>query len=182
MPAASSSPSRPSSISSRQACGSTLMPTPSGFSSATLSKMRQGTPIWWRLSASVSPPIPPPAIRTVIIDVPCQSGSRWAIGKAGLRCTLKFHKGPIDQTTHRPTTSSEDVMSKPAREFFSPQTLPPPVGYSQIAKINKGALVYIAGQVASDTSGKLVGEGNFEAQVEQVFRNLKTAVEAAGGT
>ena len=33
-------------------------------------------------------------------------------------------------------------MSKPAREFFSPQTLPPPVGYSQIAKINKGALVF----------------------------------------
>lgn len=73
-------------------------------------------------------------------------------------------------------------MSKPAREFFSPQALPPPVGYSQIAKINKGALVYIAGQVASDAAGKLVGEGNFEAQVEQVFRNLKAAVEASGGT
>ncbi len=72
-------------------------------------------------------------------------------------------------------------MSKPAREFFSPQTLPPPVGYSQIVKINKGTLVYIAGQVASDAAGKMVGEGNFEAQVEQVFRNLKAAVEAAGG-
>ncbi len=72
-------------------------------------------------------------------------------------------------------------MSKPAREFFSPQTLPPPVGYSQIVKINKGTLVYIAGQVASDAAGKLVGEGNFEAQAEQVFRNLKIAVEAAGG-
>jgi enamine deaminase RidA (YjgF/YER057c/UK114 family) len=28
----------------------------------------------------------------------------------------------------------------------------------------------------------VVGEGDFEAQVEQVFRNLKIAVEAAGGT
>ena len=73
-------------------------------------------------------------------------------------------------------------MAKPAREFFSPQTLPPPVGYSQIAKVNKGAMVYIAGQVASDASGKLVGEGNFEAQVEQVFKNLEIAMEAAGGT
>jgi len=72
-------------------------------------------------------------------------------------------------------------MSKPARELFSPQTLPPPAGYSHIAKINKGALVYIAGQIAMDASGKLVGEGNFEAQSEQVFRNIKTAVEAAGG-
>ena len=72
-------------------------------------------------------------------------------------------------------------MSKPARELFSPQSLSAPAGYSHIAKINKGALVYIAGQIAMDASGKLVGEGNFEAQVEQVFRNLKIAVEAAGG-
>ena len=34
----------------------------------------------------------------------------------------------------------------------------------------------------SDASGKLVGEGDFEAQVEQIFANLKIAVEAAGGT
>ena len=45
-----------------------------------------------------------------------------------------------------------------------------------------GTLVYIAGQVSADTSGELVGEGNLEAQAEQVFDNLKAAVEAAGGT
>jgi enamine deaminase RidA (YjgF/YER057c/UK114 family) len=58
----------------------------------------------------------------------------------------------------------------------------PPAGYSHIAKVNRGTIVYLAGQVSSDASGKLVGEGNFEAQVEQVFGNLKIAVEAAGGT
>jgi enamine deaminase RidA (YjgF/YER057c/UK114 family) len=68
------------------------------------------------------------------------------------------------------------------KEIFSPATLPPPVGYSHIAKVNKGTMIYLAGQVSSDASGKLVGEGNFEAQAEQVFRNLKIAVEAAGGT
>ena len=67
-------------------------------------------------------------------------------------------------------------------EFFSPATLPPPIGYSHIAKVNKGTLIYLAGQVSSDASGKLVGEGDFEAQAEQVFRNLKIAVEAAGGS
>jgi enamine deaminase RidA (YjgF/YER057c/UK114 family) len=66
------------------------------------------------------------------------------------------------------------------REIFSPATLPPPVGYSHIAKVSRGTLVYVAGQVSSDASGRLVGEGNFEAQVEQVFRNLKLALEAAG--
>ena len=69
-----------------------------------------------------------------------------------------------------------------SKEFLTPASLPPPVGYSHIAKISKGTLVYIAGQISSDASGNLVGEGDFEAQVGQVFRNLKLAVEAAGGT
>ena len=69
-----------------------------------------------------------------------------------------------------------------AKEIFSPATLPPPTGYSHIAKVSKGTLVYIAGQVSSDASGKLVGEGNFEAQAERVFANVKLAVEAAGAT
>jgi enamine deaminase RidA (YjgF/YER057c/UK114 family) len=73
-------------------------------------------------------------------------------------------------------------MAKPSKEFSSPKTLIPPAGYSHIAKVNRGTIVYLAGQVASDASGKLVGEGNFEAQAEQVFRNLRIAVEAAGGT
>jgi enamine deaminase RidA (YjgF/YER057c/UK114 family) len=73
-------------------------------------------------------------------------------------------------------------MSKPSKEFINPKTLLSPRGYSHVAKVNKGTIVYIAGQVSCDASGKLVGEGDFEAQVEQVFRNLKLAVEAAGGT
>ena len=69
-----------------------------------------------------------------------------------------------------------------SKEIFSPATLPPPTGYSHIAKVNNGTLVYIAGQVSSDASGKLVGEGNFEAQVEQVYKNVKLALQAAGAT
>ena len=73
-------------------------------------------------------------------------------------------------------------MSKPSKEFLSPKALMPPAGYSHIAKVNGGTIVYLAGQVSGDASGNLIGEGNFEAQVEQVFHNLKIAVEAAGGT
>lgn len=69
-----------------------------------------------------------------------------------------------------------------SKEIFSPATLPPPTGYSHVAKVNKGTMVYIAGQVSSDASGALVGAGNFEAQVEQVFKNVKLALEAAGAT
>lgn len=74
-------------------------------------------------------------------------------------------------------------MSKPSKEFINPKSLiaPGPAGYSHVAKVNRGSIVYISGQVPSDASGKIIGEGDFEAQVEQVFANIKTAVEAAGG-
>ncbi len=48
--------------------------------------------------------------------------------------------------------------------------------------MTKGKIVLIAGQVAHDADGKLVGEGDFRAQVEQIFKNLDAAVRAAGGT
>ena len=53
-------------------------------------------------------------------------------------------------------------------------------GYSQIAEITSGKLILIAGQVPHDASDKMVGEGDFEAQVHQVFKNLGLALEAAG--
>ena len=73
-------------------------------------------------------------------------------------------------------------MSKPDREYLVPSGSPQVKGYSQVVKINKGTLVYLAGQTPNDVSDNVVGEGDFGAQCEQVFRNIKTAVEAAGGT
>jgi enamine deaminase RidA (YjgF/YER057c/UK114 family) len=58
----------------------------------------------------------------------------------------------------------------------------PTAGYSQVAAIESGLLVYVAGQVPFDKAGNLVGEGDVLVQAEQVFRNLKAAVEAAGGS
>jgi enamine deaminase RidA (YjgF/YER057c/UK114 family) len=75
------------------------------------------------------------------------------------------------------------IMSKPSKEFINPKTLIAPAAavYSHVAKVKRGAIVYISGQVPSDASGKIIGEGDFEAQLEQVFANLNIAVEAAGG-
>ena len=55
-------------------------------------------------------------------------------------------------------------------------------GYSQIAEVTGGKLVLIAGQVPHDIDDQMVGEGNFRAQVEQVFRNRDSALKAAGGS
>jgi enamine deaminase RidA (YjgF/YER057c/UK114 family) len=67
------------------------------------------------------------------------------------------------------------------RVFSSPQ-LPKPVGYSHLGEITSGKMIYIAGQVAMDAAGSIVGKGDYKAQLQQVFSNLKTAVEAAGGS
>jgi enamine deaminase RidA (YjgF/YER057c/UK114 family) len=67
--------------------------------------------------------------------------------------------------------------------LFNPETLfVPTAGYSQVAEIRSGTLVYIAGQVPFDKSANLVGRDDFLAQAEQVFRNIKAAVEAVGGS
>ena len=67
------------------------------------------------------------------------------------------------------------------RVFSSPQ-LPKPVGYSHLGEVTSGKMIYIAGQVAMDAAGSIVGKGDYKAQLQQVFSNLKTAVEAAGGS
>jgi len=66
--------------------------------------------------------------------------------------------------------------------FVKSDTLPPAPGYSQAAVVTRGRLIYIAGQVALDHSGQLVGAGDFRAQVKQTFENLKAALAANGAT
>ena len=74
-------------------------------------------------------------------------------------------------------------MSNPAAFQLSiPATMPKSIGYSQLAIVESGKLVFIAGQVALDTSGNLVGENDIRAQLQQVFENLNAALTAAGGT
>jgi enamine deaminase RidA (YjgF/YER057c/UK114 family) len=65
-------------------------------------------------------------------------------------------------------------------QFLTPETLAPTPGYAQVVKVTGGQTIYIAGQVALDTSRNLVGRGDFRAQAQQVFENLKAALAAAG--
>lgn len=67
-------------------------------------------------------------------------------------------------------------------QLLIPNTMPKPTGYSQLAVVTGGMVVFTAGQVALDKSGNVVGKDDFKAQIQQVFENLKAAVEAAGGT
>ncbi|MEE2663416.1 MAG: RidA family protein [Myxococcota bacterium] len=55
--------------------------------------------------------------------------------------------------------------------------------FSQIVTSSGGGrIAFIAGQGAFDADFNLVGPGDLYAQVVQAFRNLRTAVEAIGGS
>lgn len=59
-----------------------------------------------------------------------------------------------------------------------------PMGhFSQAIAIEaKGKLVFISGMTARRPDGSIAGIGDVEAQTRQVCENIKSAVEAAGGT
>jgi 2-iminobutanoate/2-iminopropanoate deaminase len=52
-------------------------------------------------------------------------------------------------------------------------------GYSHAAK--SGNTLYVAGQVARDIKGELVGKGDFQAQARQAYTNLKNILQEVGG-
>jgi enamine deaminase RidA (YjgF/YER057c/UK114 family) len=64
--------------------------------------------------------------------------------------------------------------------LFNPQTIHKPFGYSHVAEVTGGKLIYLSGQVAFDVDGNLVGKDDFEAQLRQVFANLSAALGAVG--
>ncbi|MGH7828559.1 MAG: RidA family protein [Candidatus Binatia bacterium] len=68
-----------------------------------------------------------------------------------------------------------------AVELLNPAGLEKPVGYSHVARITAGQLVFVAGQAPFDAGGAVVGKGDFVAQFRRVMANLKLAVEGAGG-
>jgi enamine deaminase RidA (YjgF/YER057c/UK114 family) len=57
-----------------------------------------------------------------------------------------------------------------------------PGGYSQVVEVRGGRTLYISGQIALDSSGQVVGSGDFTPQIKQVFVNLKARLDEAGAS
>ena len=57
-----------------------------------------------------------------------------------------------------------------------------PLGFSHVVEARGGRTLYIAGQIALDKDGNLVGRGDFRAQIKQVFENLKARLEEGGAS
>jgi len=69
----------------------------------------------------------------------------------------------------------------PEIQIYSPDSLGKPLGqYSQITRVRASEFLFIAGQLATDRAGKLVGADDFDAQCVQVFANIEAALASAG--
>ena len=73
------------------------------------------------------------------------------------------------------------AFAGPQVKRTNPPALSTPTGYSHVVEVTGPAkMVYIAGQIAFDKDGKVVGAGDMKAQTEQVFKNLEAALASAG--
>ncbi|MFI1732785.1 RidA family protein [Streptomyces acidicola] len=66
-------------------------------------------------------------------------------------------------------------------ERINPPDLSPPTGFSHAVVATGSRVVFLAGQTALDTDGKIVGD-TLPEQFERALTGLLTALKAAGGT
>jgi enamine deaminase RidA (YjgF/YER057c/UK114 family) len=72
-------------------------------------------------------------------------------------------------------------MPRATEHHIAPAGLAPGNGYSHVVAAT-GRIVAVAGQVALDADGNLVGAGEPEAQVRQIFENIGRALAAVGAS
>jgi enamine deaminase RidA (YjgF/YER057c/UK114 family) len=67
------------------------------------------------------------------------------------------------------------------KQHVNPVSWQEKFGYSQGCRVDEAQrLLFVAGQIALDADGEVVGAGDFEAQARQVFRNIGRVLEQAG--
>ena len=67
------------------------------------------------------------------------------------------------------------------KEIIRPEGAIHPLPWPYSHGVRVGDTLYIAGQVALDEELRIVGPGDAREQARQVWRNIATVVEAAGG-
>jgi enamine deaminase RidA (YjgF/YER057c/UK114 family) len=78
------------------------------------------------------------------------------------------------------TMKSEEHMAADI-QIYNPRELGTPMGqYTHVTRVRASEFLFIAGMLAGDAKGDIVGEGDFDAQAAQVFNNIESALRSAG--
>ena len=61
---------------------------------------------------------------------------------------------------------------------INPEGMTQPTSYSHV--VRHGNLLFLAGQVSTDTEGNVIGEGDMASQVRQVLENMQRVLKSQG--
>jgi enamine deaminase RidA (YjgF/YER057c/UK114 family) len=76
----------------------------------------------------------------------------------------------------------EEFMSAELN-IYNPDELGPPMGqYTHVTRVKASEFLFIAGMLSGDAAGNVIGDGDFDAQTAQVFRNVEAALKSAGAS
>lgn len=69
----------------------------------------------------------------------------------------------------------------PDLKIYNPESLGAPLGqYMHVTRVKASEFLFLAGMLAADRDGNIVGELDFNAQCVQVFANIEAALQAEG--
>lgn len=68
------------------------------------------------------------------------------------------------------------------QEFINPKELFKTNAYTQIVTTEGGKTIYISGQIPINEKGELVGKDSLSVQINQVFKNINTALKSVNAT
>ena len=67
--------------------------------------------------------------------------------------------------------------------IYNPNELGAPMGqYTHVTRVKANEFLFIAGMLSGDAAGNVIGDGDFDAQATQVFRNIEAALKSAGAS
>jgi enamine deaminase RidA (YjgF/YER057c/UK114 family) len=67
--------------------------------------------------------------------------------------------------------------------IYNPEELGPPMGqYTHVTRVKANEFLFVAGMLSGDAAGNVIGEGEFDVQTAQVFRNIEAALKSAGAS
>ena len=149
-------------------------PTSPATSSSAIAKDSYGAPTARATTDAAATRTAPFAYASVRLCCPCSA----------------THASPRPTSTTSPTTTGRDCSaSKPSEEYHNatiqdrqPERRPPTSRQVFPRRTSRRPLIVIAGQVALDIDGELVGENDVAAQTRQVFRNMSAVLTGSGSS
>jgi enamine deaminase RidA (YjgF/YER057c/UK114 family) len=67
--------------------------------------------------------------------------------------------------------------------IYNPNELGAPMGqYTHVTRVKANEFLFIAGMLSGDAAGNMIGDGDFDTQATQVFRNIEAALKSAGAS